>query len=140
MDRRYPVREVYAKLTATLDRLEVGYTDKILVKRRVHYENLSNRGDIIDQTSIQIFQRLLESKDKDLSKRQKKFINRQIVLGHYLIGRRALLQLRPHDARKSLGMCLKGNPFHMKARLVYGSSLIPKLGKIIKLMKTGVKK
>ncbi len=91
MDSRYPVREVYARTINTIDNLKVGYIDEVLVNRRWHKDNLSNQGDMIDSTSIRIFQDFLDVKADSLNGEQKRFILNEIVKGYWLMGRRAFL-------------------------------------------------
>ena len=115
MDARYPVREVYARTIHTIRDLKIGYLDEALVKRRWHRLNLSSQGDLIDSTSIRIFNDFLSEKAGSINEDQKRFIHGEIGLGYWLMGRRAFLNGRMKDARKHLKESFSWPPFGGKA-------------------------
>ena len=136
-ENRYDGRVVYGKMLFTIHKARIAYTDKVLLLRRWHDNNVSNQGFIIDEVTIDIFQKLLNDKSIKLSKRQKDFAVGEIAHSYYLMGKRNFVQNNINRARHNFTKSIEIRPVQIKGYILWvlSKSMIQSLLKFRKTLR-----
>lgn len=76
----------HGRLIYTIGEANAAYTDKVLIRRRVHRERLSGRTEIVQAAIVELYQRFLKERGESLKARHRLLIRARIGKAYWRLG------------------------------------------------------
>lgn len=110
----------HGRLIYTIGDAKVAYTDKVLVKRRIHRDRISAKSEMVNRAWIQLYRRFLHERGAALKLKHRLFVKYQIGKAYWRLGCAALRERRVEEGRHHFRQSLKAWPLQ---RLGYAGLL-----------------